>query len=350
MKLRELAVLAAVLGLAAGGLTGCGTPATGSGGPAPVPVPAAVSPQQLSRVTLRVGDQKGIGAQVLLQASGQLAGLPYRVQWSTFTSGPPMLEAADAHAIDVGQVGNTPPIFSAAAHGDIDIVAALHSPVGDALLVPKGSPVTDPAQLRGKTIAVAKGSSAHGTLLGALTRAGLKPSDVTLSYLQPSDASAAFTQGSVAAWAVWEPYVSEAVQQLGARELVDGADARAQGLSNALTVEVASRTALADPGTNAALRDYVTRIAKANLWARDHPDQWAATYARLTGLPLAVTRAAVPRLALTPALVDGSVLADEQKLADQFTAAGQLPGTVDLSGYLDRRYNDAIAPLVNSGR
>lgn len=346
MRLRNLALLGAVATML--GLAACGAPAQSSG-PAPAPVPASVSPQQLAAVTLRVGDQKGIGAQVLLRAAGQLDGIPYHVQWSTFTSGPPMLEAANANAIDVGQVGNTPPIFSAAAQGNIDIIAALRSTVGDAVLVPKGSPIVTLADLRGRTIAVAKGSSAHGTLLNTLAKAGLKSADVSVSYLQPSDAYAAFSQGSAAAWAVWEPYVSEAVQSLGARELVSGADAKSQGLSNALTFEVANRAALADPAKNAALRDYVVRIAKANTWARQHPDQWARVYAQLTGLPASVASSAVPRLALTPVPVDDTVLDAEQKLADAFTAANQLPGKVDLSGYLDRRFNDAVAPLVQSG-
>jgi len=351
MKLRELVVLG-VVGTAL--LSACGGP---SGNSAPAAVPPPVSADQLAGVTLRVGDQKGGSVQVLLRAAGQLDGIPYRVQWSMFTSGPPMLEAANANAIDIGQVGNTPPIFSAAAGGNIAVVAALRSTVGDALLVPRGSNLTSLADLRGKTIAVAKGSSANGTLLNTLTTAGLKPSDVTLSYLQPGDAYAAFNQGSVSAWAVWEPYVSEAVHAGGARELVSGADALngtglAGGtpLSNGLSLEVANRASLADAGKNAALQDYVTRLGKADLWAKNHPDDWASIYAQQTGIPLDVAKAAVPRLALSPVLVDDGLVASEQRLADAFTSAGQLPGKVDISGFVDRRFNDAVAPQTGSAR
>ncbi|WP_338019495.1 hypothetical protein [Saccharothrix deserti] len=85
-------------------LSGCGT-AESSGG----------------EVVLRVGDQKG-GAKSLLTAAGSLDGFPYEIEWSTFTSGPPLLEAASAGAIDVGGVGNTPPIFAAAANAKIAAV------------------------------------------------------------------------------------------------------------------------------------------------------------------------------------------------------------------------------------
>jgi len=151
------------------------------------PVQPPVDPAALAGVTLRVGDQKG-GSQSLLRAAG-LLNTPYKLQWSTFTSGPPLIEAARAGAIDVGNTGNTPVIFAAAARARVQLVAASQgNVVSDALLVLPGSPIGDVAQLRGRTIAVAKGSSAHGQLLYALRRAGLTLDDVDLTFLAPADA------------------------------------------------------------------------------------------------------------------------------------------------------------------
>jgi sulfonate transport system substrate-binding protein len=351
MKLRNLVLLGTAT--AALALSACGTSTSVT--PAAAPVPSAVDTAQLANVTLRIGDQKGSSEQVLLRAAGLLGSVPYRVQWSTFTSGPPMLEAANDNAIDVGQVGNTPPIFSAAANGRIDIVAALRSSVGDGLLVPKNSTIHSLADLRGKTIAVAKGSSANGTLLNTLTKAGLKPTDVHITYLQPADAYAAFSQGSVAAWAIWEPYDSEAVHNLGARELVTGTDAlRGAGLaggtplSNGLTFQVANRAALTDAGKNAAIKDYVARIVKADQWARTHLSQWTTLYAQQTGIPKEIAAVAVPKIVLTPIVIDDSVVAAEQKLADAFSTAGQLPGKVDMKSFIDSRYNDTLRPLIGN--
>lgn len=354
MKLRDLLPLGALGAVLA--LTACGA-APASSGPAAVAVPPPVSAAQLSTVTLRIGDQKGSSEQVLLKAAGLLDDIPYRVEWSTFTSGPPMLEAVNAGAVDVGQVGNTPPIFSAAAGGNIGIVGVLRARVGDAVLVPRGSSIRALADLRGKRIAVAKGSSSNGTLLNTLSSAGLKPTDVTINYLQPADAYAAFNQGSVDAWAVWDPYVAEAVQNLGAQELVSGSDAisgsgPAAGtpLSNGYTFQVAGRSALADAGKNTAIEDYVVRIAKADLWATQHPDQWAAIYAQQTAIPLDIAKKALPGITLDPLLIDDSVVASEQKLADAFAAAGQLPGKVDMAPFIDRRYNTAVQPLVGGAK
>jgi sulfonate transport system substrate-binding protein len=349
MKLREL-IAAGVSVTALATVAACGTSAVDAS--AAAPAPSTVSAAALRNVTLRVGDQKGAGLQVLLRAAG-LADTPYRIQWSTFTSGPPMLEAANDNAVDVGQVGNTPPIFSAAANGAIDVVSALRANVGDAILVPKGSPVASLADLRGRTIAVAKGSSANGTLLNTLVKAGLTPSDVKISYLQPADAYAGFSQGSVDAWAVWDPYVTEAVANLGARELLSGADtlhgsglAAGAPLSNGYSFQVASRSALADPGRNTALADFLARVDKAQEWAAGHLDDWGKIYAQQTGIPLSTAEIAIKNIVLTPVALNDSVISAEQRLADAFDSAGQLPGKVDFSSFVDRRFVPALAPLV----
>src|SRR5882757_1390549 len=292
-------------------------------------VPAPVSSTDLTKVTLRVGDQKG-GSQALLTAAG-LVNTPYHIQWSTFTSGPPLLEAANAGAIDIGAVGNTPPLFSAAANAKIAVVAASQGPVtGDAILVPKDSAIQTLAQLRGKTIAVAKGSSAHGHLLLALKKAGLTPADVKISYLQPADAYAAFSQRQVDAWTIWDPYTSQALQQADARVLVNGT-----GLSNGYGFNVAGRASLADAGKNSAMQDYVLRLAKASVWAAGHLSTWASVWSQQTGLASAVAQAAVANTTRRPVTLTSTLIASEQGLADSFVTAKVLPTEFTFADFVD---------------
>ncbi|MDX8049178.1 LLM class flavin-dependent oxidoreductase [Lentzea sp. BCCO 10_0798] len=209
-------------------------------------------------VVLKFGDQKG-GAKSVLTAAGLLNDFPYKIEWSTFTSGPPLLEAASAGAIDVGAVGNTPPIFAAAANAKIAAIGVSKGQVeADAILVPENSPLRTVAELRGKNIAVAKGSSAHGQILLTLRSAGLTTKDVTLNFLQPADAYGAFTQGKIDAWAVWDPYTAQAQQEAKARVLVTG-----EGRSNGYGFQVAGRKALDDKGKNPA----VSRDTSAEAWA-----------------------------------------------------------------------------------
>ncbi|GAB2996055.1 ABC transporter substrate-binding protein [Amycolatopsis acidiphila] len=332
MRSRNLFAVVALLAL---GLTACGSSPEAQG---PAAVPPSVSAAELAKVTLKVGDQKG-NSQALLKAAGLLDNLPYKIEWSTFTSGPPLLEAASAGAVDIGGVGNTPPIFSAAANGKISVVSAAKGNVAsDAVLVPADSPLHTAGDLRGKTIGVAKGSSAHGQILLTLRKAGLSTSDVKLSFLQPADAYSAFTQHRIDAWAVWDPYTSQAQLETGARVLADGT-----GTANGYSFQVAGRAALSDAGKNAAIRDYVVRIAKAERWSDTHREQWAQAWTADTGLAPQVTLAAAQKGPDLPVALDDAVVASEQELADAFSSAKVLPGKVDFARFVDRRYATDLA-------
>jgi sulfonate transport system substrate-binding protein len=290
----------------------------------------------LSQVTLHVGDQKG-GSQALLKAAGQSSKMPYKVDWKTFTSGPPLLEALNSGAIDIGAVGNTPPLFASAAHSELTVVAgAKHGAQGDTILVPKGSPITSVKQLKGKDVAVAEGSSATYNLLANLHKAGLSYHDVKVQDLQPADALAAFTSGHVDAWAVWDPYTSQAQIQEGANVIADGT-----GLVNGMTFQAANPGSLQDKATSAALKDYLSRVAKAEVWSDAHPAEWAKVWARDTGLPYKVTRQAVDRRVSVPTAITPPVIATEQKMADSFVKAGVLPEKFDVGQYFTDRYNAA---------
>jgi sulfonate transport system substrate-binding protein len=323
VRLRNGILLAAVLL----GLTACGESTQ-----APTGVPAPVSPDDLAKVVLKVGDQKG-NAKTLLTAAG-LDKAPYKIEWSTFTSGPPLLEAASAGGIDLGGVGNTPPIFAAAAQAKISIVSSAKGNVeSDAVIVPSGSPLKTVQDLRGKNIAVAKGSSAHGQILLTLKKAGLSTKDVKLNFLQPADAYAAFTQNRIDAWAIWDPYTAQAKLEAGAKVLIDGT-----GTANGYTFQVASRGALADAGKNAAIKDYVTRIAKAQKWSDKHRGEWAKAWAAETGLAVEVTTAATAQGPDLSVPLDDQVISAEQELADAFTHDKVLPGKVDFASFVDKRY------------
>ncbi len=291
----------------------------------------------LSKVTLTVGDQKG-GSKALLQASGQLDELPYDVEWKEFTSGPPLLEALNAGAIDIGGVGNTPPLFAAAANSDLVVVAGdTMGAKGDTIVVPKASAVDEVAELEGKSVAVAKGSSANFNLLAQLDRAGLSFDDVDVEYLQPADALAAFSAGHVDAWAIWDPYTAQAELEEDARVLVDGA-----GLVNGMTFQAASPDALEDKATAAAIEDYVARLAEAKVWSNSHRDEWAEVWANETGLAEEVTSRAVDRRVATPVAIDQKVMDSEQEMADAFVDAGLLPEKFDVERFFDDRFNEAV--------
>jgi sulfonate transport system substrate-binding protein len=323
------AASAALLALAAG---------CSSAGPAASPTAGAstqAAAADVSEVTLHIGDQAGSGAQALLTAAGLIGKLPFKATWSDFTSGPPMLQAMGAGSVDIGSVGNAPPVFAAAGGDQIAIVGAFQAnPQGSALLVPANSPIRAIGQLKGKRIAVAQGSSADYHLLTVLKKAGLSVHDVTLVYLQPAEGLAALSSGHVDAWDIWSPFAEQAEGQDHARLLVDGS-----GFGSPYSFTVASRAAFADPAKAAAIRDYLGLLAQAHAWAATHQAAWAAVWAKGTGLPAAIMTQAAKDSSALAVPITPAVVSSEQSVSDAFTAAGLIPGHVDFTRYVDTAFN-----------
>lgn len=290
---------------------------------------AAVTPAKVAKAgsstgaRLRVAVQSD-GVKSLLGASGQLRDVPYDVQFSQFSFGPAIVEALGAGKVDVGGVGSTPPIFGAAAQTRFRVIStiALRNRRDSVLLVPKDSPVRSITQLRGRRITVPKGSSAHGFLLTILHRYGIRPDEVEFVFLPPADGAAAFSRGEVAAWAVWEPFITQQTNA-GARSLGGGPPDEF-----GLNFELASTDALADPARVAALQDFLVRLRRAYAWAAQRPDAFAAAWSSESKLPLAVARASVPKKFVDVRPVSAADIAAEQRLSDRLFADGVIPKKV----------------------
>jgi sulfonate transport system substrate-binding protein len=322
MKIRRRTVVATPLALG-GVLAGCHRRP-----------PAGGSPSDLAGFTLRAGDQMAL-VRSQLGLSGQLEGLPYTIRWAPFPAGPPLLEAMNAGAVDIGGVGGTPAIFAQAAGWPIRVVAAIRiDPAFEAIIAPRGSRLRDAGDLRGKKVAVARGSSAHYLLLAALQRARLRFADIEPVYLTPNDAQPAFQNGYLDAWAVWDPFVANNTLR-GAVRVTDGV-----GLSQGLGLVVTTAAALAEPRRAAAVADYLRRYKVSQVWANAHQPAWQKEYARLTGLPPEVVADMFTRYRPRFVPLDQAVLGPHQKVADAFLEAGLLARRVVVAACFDRRFDE----------
>src|SRR5580692_5825372 len=161
-------------------------------------------PAQAADHIVRIGYQK-YGNLILLKGTGALdktlAAQGVSVEWVEFPSGPPLLEALNAGAIDIGQAGEAPPIFAQAANaGFVYVAHEPAAPQGEAILVPHDSTIKSVADLKGKKVALNKGSNVHYLLVKLLEQSGVKYSEIELVFLAPADARAAFETGAVDAW------------------------------------------------------------------------------------------------------------------------------------------------------
>lgn len=278
--------------------------------------------------TLKIGYQKSSTSLVLLKTRGwfetKLAPLGFNVSWAEFPSGPPIMEALNASAVNLGFTGETPPIFAQAAGTPLVYIAnSVPHPHAEAILVPAGSSITSVAGLKGKQVAVAKGSSSHYLLVTAVQKAGLAFSDIKPVYLAPPDARAAFQSGDVAAWAIWDPFY-EAAQQAGAKVLVEAA-----GLVPNHDFYLARKDfATANPEVlNAA----ITEIQAIETWVPNNRAAAATEMAPSVGLAQPLLLASFNRQTYGVSKISPAVLQDQQKIADTFYKLGLIPSPVDVS-------------------
>jgi sulfonate transport system substrate-binding protein len=145
------------------------------------------------------------------------------LKWTSFLAGPPINESFAAGQQDIGFLGDTPAIIGKSAGINTRIVALTSSgPKSLAVVVPVNSGIKSPKDLKGKKVAVTKGSYAHHLLVLVLKQGGLTTRDVEIINLPNADISTAIQTGNIDAGAVWEPQITKLEAQKIARVLADG--------------------------------------------------------------------------------------------------------------------------------
>ena len=273
--------------------------------------------------SVRVGYQK-YGNLLLLKTSGifedRVKPLGYSVEWKEFGAGPALMEGLAAGAIDFGTAGETPPIFAQAAGAPFLYLGSEPSaPDGEAILVLDKSPIRSLAELRGKKIALNKGSNVHYLFVKAVEKAGLALADVTPVYLSPPDGRAAFERGSVDAWVIWDPFLAAAEATGHTRVLTDG-----KGLvaNNQFYFRAKAFT---DRAVTDALFESIAAIDARTV---GDPRAAAATLSPAMGLPAPILADALARQGWAIRRMDAGLVAEQQVIADTFFKLGLIPKAI----------------------
>jgi sulfonate transport system substrate-binding protein len=322
---RRLALAAGAAGLV-GGLVACGR----SGGPKP------------GQTRLRVGVFKG-GVETFMAAAGQAAPTPYSVTTGEFAAGNLITEAIIADALDLGSMSEIPPIFVAAARTPLRLITVLKGDVNSQLvLVPAKSPITTPAELKGRHVGYVRATTSHFLLLKLLEEHRLSFKDIHPVALSPQDGRTAFEHGSLDAWVAYGVQAEAARVTMGARVLTTGL-----GRLSGNYLYAASEAALKDPPRRAAIIDYLGRVQRAYRWAEANPGPWASLVAAATGVPASLyerqRRERSAPTSLTP--VDAAAVASQQAVADGFAKAGVIPARVDVTPLWETSLNTELAGL-----
>jgi sulfonate transport system substrate-binding protein len=279
---------------------------------------------QVEGKSVRIGFQKSGTVLLSLKAKRileeKLKGAGLNVQWSEFPAGLPMVEALNAGAIDFAYVGEAPPVFAQAANGSITRYVAYdpYGPRAEGIVVDRNSKINRLADLKGKRIAVQKGSNSHYLLVKALQSAKISPSQVTISFLKPADARVAFERGDVDAWSVWDPYLAAAESKTNARLLTD-----ARGLAPNLGYYLSSITFIKNQPTT--LRKLLEAVRSEAKLVSANPKGIAAFLAPSLGIEADVLTKAEQRRKHDALPITDSVIEKQQDVADTFSELKLIP-------------------------
>lgn len=242
-------------------------------------------------------------------------------EWIFFQAGPPLLEAMNAGSLDFGGVGEAPPIFAQAAGTQFYYVGSTpRGPKTQDIVVLQDSPIQSAADLRGRKVALQKGSSAHYLLVLTLQENNIPLDEVEVVPLPPADARAAFEQGTVDAWSIWDPFLAVIEDTGKIRNLKVGRDRKAFFLaSQAFTKD------------SPDLVKIILEEAKANEeWGQQHTKQIAEQYSKDLKIDAATLEKANQRREWGLLPINDDVLAAQQKVADTFYELKIVPKQIQI--------------------
>ena len=168
-----------------------------------------------------------------------------------------------------------------------------------ALVVGKDSGIKSVADLKGKSLAVTRGTDPYFFLLQALKENGLSAKDLNVVYLQHPDGEQALLTERVQAWSGLDPYIADAQEKAGARIIFRQPLYNSYGFLN--TTEQFAKE-------NPEVVERVLRIyARGRAWAIAHPTETAEILAKASGLSVEVAKRVLGERTKFVSPVPGSV-------------------------------------------
>ena len=336
MKLKSLVVAAAVAALA---LAGCAVDNSG---------------QDADKPTIRIGYQSFPSGDLIVKNNKWLEeALPdYNIKWTKFDSGADVNTAFIANELDFGALGSSPVARGLSAPLNIPYqVAFVLDVAGDneALVVRNESGVNTIPELKGKRIATPFASTAHYSLLAALSQNGLSANDIELIDLQPQAILAAWDRGDIDAAYTWLPTLND-LRKTG-KDLITSRQLAKDGKPTLDLGAVRTEFADAHPEVVDIWRQQEARALDV---IKDDPDAAAKAIAAEVGLtPEDIAGQLKQGVYLTPAEVSsaewlgsdgkpGNIAANLQNASQFLAEQKQIPTAAPLETFQDAIYTKGL--------
>jgi sulfonate transport system substrate-binding protein len=255
-----------------------------------------------------------------------------KVTWVLTLGSNKALEFLSAGSIDFGATAGSAALLSKANGNPIKAIYIYSRPEWTALVTRADSPIKTVQDLRGKRVAVTRGTDPHIFLVRALDQVGMSEKDINEVLLQHPNGRVALEKGEVDAWAGLDPHMAATELEQHSRLFYRNTDFNTYGFLN-------TREAFAKE--NPKLVERVIQVyEKGRTWARTNPDAFEKIFARETKQSDPVAKLALERNDLS-----NPVIGDEHRKA--IVAAGlvlQKTGAIELTVDVPKLADDLIDP------
>lgn len=251
-----------------------------------------------------------------------------KVRWVQSAGSNKALEFLNAGSIDFGSTAGSAALVARINGNPIKSIYVYSRPEWTALVAGKDSPISKVADLKGKRVAVTRGTDPHIFLVRALAEAGLTDKDVKFVLLQHADGRLALSRGDVDAWAGLDPMMAAAEVEEGAKLFYRKPEANTWGILN-----VREDFAKKHPDV---VKKVLAAYEEARKWALANPDGLKEEFIAVTKLPKAVVdRQIDQRTELTHSVIGEPQRQSIQAAGDALLAAGVLPAGAKVKETLD---------------
>jgi sulfonate transport system substrate-binding protein len=259
------------------------------------------------------------------------------VRWIQSAGSNKALEFLNAGSLDFGSTAGAAALIARVNGNPIRSVYVYSRPEWTALVTTAKSGIKTVADLKGKRVAVTRGTDPHIFLVRALAEAKLTERDVRLVLLQHQDGRLALERGDVDAWAGLDPLMAAAEIETGAVLFHRKAADNTWGILN-----VREEFAQKNP---ALVRTVLKAYEEARKWSVENPAELTRLLVNFTKLPEPVVARQLQRTELTHGPIGNAQIETIVAAGEALKQAGILPATTNIQaavdGLLDRRFTAA---------
>ncbi|GAB4216552.1 MAG: aliphatic sulfonate ABC transporter substrate-binding protein [Synechococcales cyanobacterium] len=246
-----------------------------------------------------------------------------KVEWVQSAGSNKALEFLNARSIDFGSTAGAAAFIAKANGSPINSVYVFSKPEWTALVTGSTSTITQVKDLKGKKVAVTKGTDPYIFLVRALDEVGLSERDVELVLLQHADGKAALDAGQVDAWAGLDPLMAQTELEQGSKLFYRNTNFNSYGVLNV-------REAFAKEYPDVVIK-VLQAYEKGRKWALENPKELQTILARDARLTDVVAAKQLERTDLSDPIIGNAQKQVIGAAGQVLSKAGVIRASVDVN-------------------